>query len=765
MRMPSIPVPGTEGKKLELSVNNYSPLESSASTMFKIRKLHSNNPGFTSARKQREVSFSSRSLLRTYALLLLAPKNTVRAASPSPLRRMSRQHVLQVPAKDRGQTRPRSASPSCQSVSNCIINKVVEWFGDAGVEDLSECYSIVLREYTTSAKGSSPAAEETNSASGPQESAEEEIYLIYRGKDGERAMDAFVTTLSSLTLFLCGVCPPLHEEFLQDLFHHSLYGPVSLEDFPQMVTKWNKAGPGSQVVIDVDAQYEDGLTALHLACDCGQVGVVQELLQLGADSSVVDREGNTAYHLAVTSGNEKCLKVLLDLESELRGQYLVKLLSVQNHDGCTPLMLAANSNQVQVVLQLLSADADVNATNCETGDSALHIAARKGYHVLARLLSVFDASLDIRNKSNETPLDAAETSTEPGAVECSESLGALIEGTRSTEEVLVADYSLDGPVLLSLDGGGVRGLLELMLLHKLESLLMEMDPSFKSLLEYFDWIIGSSTGSFVALGMVYQNLRPRNIYPKYFEVIAAVLKYGRPIPDKGYNQVIKTIFPDTTVFTDVTTPKVAIATTLADRSPPELHIMCNYGEARQGQKGPSERKVWEAARAATAGPTYVEAFENKLIDGGIMANNPTLVGMTEIVQHFRAEGKPPKIGMVLSLSTGVIYGRTVDSINIKGCLSSLLQDLKSALGVMQVFTTRLIARDGPVVDQASAWCEMIGCPFFRLSAPIAEVDSFEGDIAIIVEMMFFGLIYIKHNEEKMRRIAQLLIKHRNQKVD
>ena len=272
-------------------------------------------------------------------------------------------------------------------------------------------HNIVLREYTTSAKGSSLAAGKTSSAPDPQElAAEEEVFLIYRGKDGERAMDAFVRTLSSLKLFLCGVCSPLHEEFLQDLFHHSLQGPVSLEDFPQMVTKWNKADAVSQVVMDVDAQYEDGLTALHLACDCGQVGVVQELLQLGADSSVVDREGNTVYHLAVTSSNEKCLKVLLDVESELRGQYLVKLLSVQNHDGYTPLMLAANSNQVQVVLQLLSADADVNATNCETGDSALHIAARKGYHVLARLLSVFDASLDIRNKSNETPLDAAELS-------------------------------------------------------------------------------------------------------------------------------------------------------------------------------------------------------------------------------------------------------------------------------------------------------------------------------------------------------------------
>ena len=732
--------------------------------MFKIRKIHRDNAGMATARKQREVSISNRCSTSTYGLLFVGPMNTVRSVSPSPLRRMPRETSLQVPAMGRGQSRSRSASPSFQFMSNYIY-KVIDWLSDSGLEELSDCYSIVLREYSTAPEGNSPAEGKLSSASSTQDAADEQVFLLYSGRDGEQARDAFVRTLTSLKLFLCGVRSPLHEEFLKDIFHHHLHGPVALEDFPELVAKWNQAGPGSRVVIDVNAQYEDGLTALHLACDGGQEEVVQQLLQLGADSSVVDSEGNTAYHLAVTSGKEKCLKALLDMDSQLRGsEHLVKLLSVQNNDDHTPLMLAASSNQVQAALQLLSADADVNVTSRETGDSALHIAARKGYLILTRLLSAFDASLDIRNKSNETPLEAAEASTESGALECCESLGALVEVIQSAEEVPVADYPVDGPVLLSLDGGGIRGLLELMLLHKLESILIDMDPTFKSLLDYFDLIIGSSTGSIVALGLVYQNLQPRNIYCKYFEVIAAMLKYRRPIPDEGYNQVIKKVFPETTVFTDVTTPKVAITTTLADRTPPEVHLMCNYGEARQGQKGPSERKVWEAVRAATAGPTYVEAFENKLIDGGIMANNPTLIGMTEIVQLCKAEGKPPKIGMVLSLSTGVIYSRTVESVNIKGRMSSVLQDLKSAASVVQVFMMRLIARDGPVVEQASAWCEMIGCPFFRLSPPIAEVDSFEGDTAKIVEMMFFGLIYIKRIEERIKSIAQLLIKHRNQKL-
>lgn len=112
----------------------------------------------------------------------------------------------------------------------------------------------------------------------------------------------------------------------------------------------------------------------------------------------------------------------------------------------------------------------------------------------------------------------------------------------------------------------------------------------------------------------------------------------------------------------------------------------------------------------------------------------------------------------------MIYSQTVNSVNIKGRMSTVLQDVKAAAGVLEVFTTRLIAHDGPVVDQASAWCEMIGCPFFQLSPPIFEVDSCEGDTAKIVEMMFSGPIYINHIDEKIRRITERLIKHRNQKL-
>ena len=724
--------------------------------MFKVKKIRCDETDHSAFQKQREVSFSSRcSTVSKYSLLLLAPKDSENVP-PAPLKRMPKQ-VLEVPVKDRDRRR-RSTSPSFLSE---YIYKVLDWFSGVRLKDLLDSHNIVLIEHTTTPKGNSSVAGATSSASVTQETTEEQVFLIHYGKDGEQVRDAYVKTLYALKLFLCGVCSPLHEEFLKELFDH-LYGPVSLEDFPKKLVQWNQADPGSQVRIDVNTQYEDGLTALHLACDSGQEDVVQQLLQLGADSTMVDCEGNTAYHLAVSSGNEKCLKVLLDFELQLRGsQHLAKLLSVQNHDGHTPLMLAASCNEVQAAVQLLCGDADVNATNRETGDSALHIAARKGYLDLTRLLSVFDASLDVRNNGNETPLEAAMNSKEQGAIECSENLGALIEGSPSVEEIPVADYPLDGPVLLSLDGGGIRGLVEVIMLNELESVLMDMDPKFKSVANYFDWMIGTSTGSYVTIGLAYQNLRPRRIRCVYFEMTEELKKLSPPYPDEGFNEIMKYLFSDNVVLTDVTTPKVAITTTLADRSPPELHLMCNYGEARQGQKGPSERKLWEAARASTAAPTYFEAFDNKFIDGGVIANNPALDGMSEMVQQLMLEGKPLKIGMVVSLGAGVLASDSIDEISIRRGVSNLLQNLKGFKGILKVIVAQVTSSDGRVVEQARAWCSNTNCPFFRLSPPISEISMTESDTAKIAEMMFQGLIYAKRNKDSIRRLAELLIQHRN----
>ena len=65
---------------------------------------------------------------------------------------------------------------------------------------------------------------------------------------------------------------------------------------------------------------------------------------------------------------------------------------------------------------------------------------------------------------------------------------------------LHARYKDDRPRrLLSLDGGGIRGLITLGILERLEGLLAQ--KTGKSLPEYFDYIAGTSTGAIIAAGL------------------------------------------------------------------------------------------------------------------------------------------------------------------------------------------------------------------------------------------------------------------------
>ena len=57
-----------------------------------------------------------------------------------------------------------------------------------------------------------------------------------------------------------------------------------------------------------------------------------------------------------------------------------------------------------------------------------------------------------------------------------------------------------GSRILCLDGGGIKGLIQLEILSQLEI------KTGRRIVELFDWIVGSSTGGIIALGLVYGKL-------------------------------------------------------------------------------------------------------------------------------------------------------------------------------------------------------------------------------------------------------------------
>lgn len=84
---------------------------------------------------------------------------------------------------------------------------------------------------------------------------------------------------------------------------------------------------------------------------------------------------------------------------------------------------------------------------------------------------------------------------------------------------------------------------------------------------------------------------------------------------------------------------------------------------------PEKQLLWKAARATGAAPSYFRAFEH-FLDGGLIANNPTLDAMAEIHEYNMALHSVNRkteiipLSIVVSLGTGLIPVTELENIDV-----------------------------------------------------------------------------------------------------
>ena len=100
----------------------------------------------------------------------------------------------------------------------------------------------------------------------------------------------------------------------------------------------------------------------------GDVAAVRALLADGADPNVAQGDGLTALHLAAQGGNLEIAEVLLGAGAMVEAQTRI--------GGYTPLHLASGGGHASVVGALLEAGANAGAVATTTGVTPLHLAAR-----------------------------------------------------------------------------------------------------------------------------------------------------------------------------------------------------------------------------------------------------------------------------------------------------------------------------------------------------------------------------------------------------
>ena len=76
--------------------------------------------------------------------------------------------------------------------------------------------------------------------------------------------------------------------------------------------------------------------------------------------------------------------------------------------------------------------------------------------------------------------------------------------------------------------------------------------------------------------------------------------------------------------------------------------------------------MWHACRCTSAAPMYFQSCGD-YVDGGVMANNPSMAAWAEIQHYYAKKQKaPPHISIAVSVGTGIYPDKNMGDIDIFG---------------------------------------------------------------------------------------------------
>ncbi|NWZ42674.1 PLPL9 phospholipase, partial [Brachypodius atriceps] len=527
-------------------------------------------------------------------------------------------------------------------------------------------------------------------------------------------------------------------------------------------------------VCSKDPRYD--ATPLHWA---KKAEMTRLLLEYGSEVNVSSRTADMALHIAVQRGRLDCAMVLLT-----HGAHT----NARGRDGNTPLHLAMKHDHLDMIKAIIVFGGDVEIPN-DFGETPGLLAARSSKGANRKVL--LDLLQTVGTERCHPPPNPDSPSLAPSAASFLEgqpssrsnlnSLGYkdLLYISTTLGQLVKAPDVVDMPSearrnqdrLLCLDGGGIRGLVLIQLLLAIEK------AAGCPIREIFDWIAGTSTGGILALAIVHGKHSMDYMRCLYFRMKDMVFRGSRPYESEPLDEFLKKEFGENTKMTDVRKPKVMVTGTLCDRQPAELHLFRNYpvpetkrsteyktSASFQPLTQPEEQLVWRAARCSGAAPTYFRPI-GRFLDGGLLANNPTLDAMAEIHEYNKTlikKGRKEevrKLGLVVSLGTGKPPQVPVSSVDVFRPSNpwELAKTVFGARELGKMVVDCCTDADGPAVNRARAWCEMIDVPYFRLSPQLdTEVMLDEVNDAVLVNALWDTQLYIYQQREQFEQLVRHL---------
>ena len=522
---------------------------------------------------------------------------------------------------------------------------------------------------------------------------------------------------------------------------------------------------------DLNTQNTAGETPLHLAIMADDLKLVRGLLLFGARSDIQDAQGNTAGMIAIKNQGQNRDDILKSMQEvgavsldcivnsmEKSEKSLEDMEMVQNSELATAPKMTENSMGVSGSLPSHGKEIFINAEYTSGMDLS---------------------TLENEKSSKFTSMNSSRNS-----------LSGV--GLRNCPRKLR---------ILSLDGGGVRGIVLTKILQAIEH------EAKRPAHELFDWIIGTSTGAILAAGLACKK-SPAYCQRLYFKLKDEVFKGSRPYSEVNLENFLKSEFGEKTMMTSIKDHKLILTTALADRHPTELFLFRSYdpkaAEPRDRSRTtvgnelfeplpkPDFTPIWEALRSSSAAPSFFKPHKERFMDGGMISNNPTMDVLTEIERYQRAvkaanrakkldnynendnpdlENDPSSesdqpdnldstpVGVVLSVGTGRLPTSQISTVNIQipTGLFSAIDTYHASKNVANMLLDAATETDRYIVDRTEAWCRMIEAKYFRLNSQLKDetpLDTVNDEI--LMQILWETEIYVHKNRAQIKKLARCL---------
>jgi uncharacterized protein len=226
--------------------------------------------------------------------------------------------------------------------------------------------------------------------------------------------------------------------------------------------------------------------------------------------------------------------------------------------------------------------------------------------------------------------------------------------------------------ILSIDGGGIRGIIPGQILIYIENKFKEKtgNPDAR-IADYFDFFAGTSTGGILTCALLCPGENGRPLFSAE-QVADLYLKHGTDIFSRSTTKKMSSLGGMTDEKYSESELEKALENYFKDIKLSQLLRPClitSYEIERRYahfftqhdaiSKPGYDFFIRDVSRATSAAPTYFEAAKIKsttdvsytLVDGGVFANNPSLCAFCEANELFKKD-KPVPVDDILLLSLG-----------------------------------------------------------------------------------------------------------------